>query len=583
MYRQNTSHRQPILIGTMQELPEKHRQRLEQSWAGSFYQDFFCRIDETIFQPLYADIPSRPNIPVNILVGLDTLKAGFGWSDQEMMDELIFNVQVRYALGLYEMDKGNFDVRTVYTFRSRIVKHMQATGENLIEKTFEQITDQHIQIYDLETSKLRVDSTQIASNIRNTSRLRLLVEVLQRVHRILDKTDQDRYSSALAPYLKGNAGQYVYRVKADENEQHLQQIGEVMHKLLGELAETYAEEHAYQILKRVFDEHYVVEEDTALRPKQGKELSANSLQSPDDEDATYRQKRGEDYVGYVANATETCNPENDFQLIVKVQVEPNTTDDAKMLEEALPALKERTNVKEAHVDGGYNSADVDKTLAELKVDLLQTAIRGAKPSAEKLGLQDFQWETNAAGQLLHVTCPQDVNVRITLGRKPDRYLAYFNQSDCETCPLAQQCSTQTLKSKPQRVLRFSKQQVNVARRRQKTADLRASGQNLRAAVEATMRSIKHPFRNGKVPVRGKPRMSMMIIGSAAMSNVRRITRHLNQKNEQENEKSEQKLQNPHQDSSVFLFLSRLSRFFLNFSLISANHAPLASDFFQESQ
>ena len=45
------------------------------------------------------------------------------------------------------------------------------------------------------------------------------------------------------------------------------------------------------------------------------------------------------------------------------------------------------------------------------------------------------------------------------------------------------------------------------------------------AVEATMRSVKHPFRNGKVPVRGNPRVSMVIIASAAMVNLRRIHRY----------------------------------------------------------
>ncbi len=34
-----------------------------------------------------------------------------------------------------------------------------------------------------------------------------------------------------------------------------------------------------------------------LRPQEGKELSASSLQSPDDQGATYRQKRGQGHIG----------------------------------------------------------------------------------------------------------------------------------------------------------------------------------------------------------------------------------------------------------------------------------------------
>jgi hypothetical protein len=48
-----------------------------------------------------------------------------------------------------------------------------------------------------------------------------------------------------------------------------------------------------------------------------------------------------------------------------------------------------------------------------------------------------------------------------------------------------------------------------------------------------MRSIKHPFPAGKLPVRGKFRMASMLIGSAAVSNVRRIQRYLQAKSKVE--------------------------------------------------
>jgi hypothetical protein len=128
-------------------------------------------------------------------------------------------------------------------------------------------------------------------------------------------------------------------------------------------------------------------------------------QSPDDWEATYRRKRAEDYRGYAANLTETCDPENKFQLINKVQVEPNNVEDADMLEEALPDLKERTDVKQIYTDGGYGSPDVDEAMREAGVEQIQTAIRGRKPAEEKLGLEDFDWETDGDGKPQEVICP----------------------------------------------------------------------------------------------------------------------------------------------------------------------------------
>jgi hypothetical protein len=48
--------------------------------------------------------------------------------------------------------------------------------------------------------------------------------------------------------------------------------------------------------------------------------------------------------------------------------------------------------------------------------------------------------------------------------------------------------------------------------------------NFRAAIEALMRVIKHPFPAGKLPVRGLFRVTNMLIGSALMCNVRSIAR-----------------------------------------------------------
>jgi hypothetical protein len=520
MFRKNDQHLQMLMFSSIDSLPEKLQKRLEASWAGTFYRECFVRINEEVFAILYSDEASRPNIPVNVLVGLDILKSGFGWSDEELYDHFCFDLQVLYALGIHDLREGHFELRTLYNFRERVAKHMQETGENLIEQAFEQVTDEQIVAFELKTDKLRMDSTLIASNIRETTRLQLLVEILQRVHRMLDETDQQRYADDFAPYLKGSSGQYIYRIKGEEYGEHIRRIGELMHELLEELPDSYANEPAYQVLQRVFKEHFVIEE-TALRAKEGDELSASSLQSPDDWQATYRQKRGEDHTGYVANATETCNPKNPFQLIVKVQTESNNTDDAAMLAEALPDLKERTDVEQMHTDGGYNSPDVDVAMRENRVEQIQTAIRGRKPAEEKLGLDDFAWEINADGQPQTVTCPHGQQAQVEPGRKAHRYRVAFDVPACEACPSFEQCPIQPLKRKPENVLRFSQQELDLALRRKRSVDARASGQNLRSAVEATVRALKHPFGNGKVPVRGQPRVSMVMIGSAAMNNVRR--------------------------------------------------------------
>jgi hypothetical protein len=172
MFQENTSHLQSSLFSDLDHLTKKARARLEQSWAGVFRCEFFSRLDEGPFAVLYSDDPSRPNTPINVLVSLESLKSSFGWSDEELLDAFLYDIQVRYALGYENLGEGEFDLRTVYNFRHRLSEHMRQTGENLIEQAFEQITDEQIVAFQIKTGRLRtpalaagasVDSSQIAS------------------------------------------------------------------------------------------------------------------------------------------------------------------------------------------------------------------------------------------------------------------------------------------------------------------------------------------------------------------------------------------------------------------------------------
>ncbi|MGD0878941.1 MAG: transposase [Anaerolineales bacterium] len=206
MFKQNEQHNHPILITSVNQLPEEQKQYLYESWAGVFYREFFRRLDEQPFAVLYSDKPSRPNVPVNVLVGLETLKAGFGWSDEEMYEAFLYNMQVCYALGYDEFGTGYFDLRTMYYFRERLSRYMQETGVNLLERAFENIMEEQLAVFQIKTGIQRMDSTMVGSNIRQMGRLQLLVEVLQRVQRMLKRKDQAHYAEEFAPYLQGHAG-----------------------------------------------------------------------------------------------------------------------------------------------------------------------------------------------------------------------------------------------------------------------------------------------------------------------------------------------------------------------------------------
>jgi hypothetical protein len=546
MFRKNDRHLQFGLLDTVQQLPEKVRRRLEGSWAGTFYREVFCRIDESLFTELFSDEPSRPNVPINILIGAETLKSGFGWSDEELYDEIQFNLQVRYALGLRDMGSVPFELRTLYNHRQRVSRHMQETGQNLLEGVFVQVTDQQLAALELKTGHQRMDSVLVSSNMRQMTRLQLLVEVVQRVWRMLVEEDQACYAEVFQPYRQGTAGQYCYRVKADEVAVHIEAVGQLMRYLVQGLQAGYGQQPAYQVLERVFGEHFALIAGEAesshpghIRVKTGEELSAHSLQSPDDWEATYREKGGQGHRGFVANLTETCDPENEVQLITQVQVAPNSTDDEQMAVDGLGELKARTDLKALWTDGGYNGPALEAVLQQQGIEHIPTHVRGGRSGPDRLGLEVFAWERDPAGVPLAVSCPGGQRVEVRAGRRASRLLADFDQPKCESCLLADQCPTRPLKRRPVRVLRVRARQVQVAQLRQRAAQTRGTGNNWRAAVESTVRSVTHPFggHTGKLPVRGHIRITQMLVCSALMVNLRRIWRYEQQLTNQRSEQS----------------------------------------------
>ena len=126
-----------------------------------------------------------------------------------------------------------------------------------------------------------------------------------------------------------------------------------------------------------------------------------------------------------------------------------------------------------------------------------------------------------------MTCPQGQTVPVTPGAKPQRFAAQFTTATCETCPLAAagRCPPQPDHRRSTFRFTFNQAEVEKSQRHRRSRTTPETDRNLRPAVEATVRSVKHPFPAGKLPVRGLFRMTCLIVASAAMTNVRRIQRY----------------------------------------------------------
>lgn len=208
------------------------RRRLEGSWAEIFYREIFCKIEEPIFRVLYSEKYSRPNTPVNVLVGAELLKSWFRWTDEELFEQCAFNIQVRYALGERSFEGELFSERTLYYFRGALSEHMRQSGVNLMEEVFKSLSDEQLERFEIKSGAQRMDSTLVGSNIRSYSRIGLLVEVIARFYGELSAADQSTYESEFRAYVRYSYTQFCYHLSSDQLNETLEEIGRLLHWIL---------------------------------------------------------------------------------------------------------------------------------------------------------------------------------------------------------------------------------------------------------------------------------------------------------------------------------------------------------------
>jgi hypothetical protein len=498
MFRKNETHRQKNMFGFANTLPAAVIDKAKGSEEYHFYHLIFCHIDEEIFSVLYSDEKSRPNAPINSLVGAIILQTRRGWTYDELFKQLQFNLLVRFALGLDDLETMPFCRSTLFNFQNRLSEHFTRTGENLLEHIFERLTEKQLRTLRVKTSIQRTDSTFAASNIRNYTRLQLLVETLIRTERILSEKDRRRFREHLGCYVKNSSGQYIYRLKASDIPHELQRIAQAYAWVRRHFKKHYKDDPVFSVFERIFNEQFT-KQDGALIPRPAKELHSGCVQSPDDLEATYRNKNGKKSKGQTIHVTETAHPENDLDLLTDIHITHNNIDDSRALNDRIDHLKSKTpDLDEHHIDGAYGSADNDKKYEKHHINPVQTGIRGARAEVDiKI---DHSGEEN-----YEVCCPYQ---KATVHKIWKNHRATFERTS------------------KGRVFDFKHEDYLRHKRLKAREKLPPERKRLRNNVEAAIHEFTCRMPRGKLRVRGYFKTSLFAYTVGISSNFGRIFRYM---------------------------------------------------------
>ena len=519
--------------------PEKIARLEKKHWAGGFRHKALPVLlaNEETFRPLFCEDNGRPNKPVAATLGVIILKEMSDLTDEAALDNFEFNASWQYALDV-EPDEAHVCQKTLHNFRVKM-SGAEERGVLTYSALFDEIVRTIIKDKGLKVGKQRLDSTHIRSNMAVLTRLGLFTHTIAAFAKKLRKQHR-RLFEALP---QGIRNRYVDREgyfadsPSSDGRRRLAQCAADVWRLVDRFRghRSVKGMPSYLRLKRLLEEQCIVEDDdptdpdgdgpegVPVRPKDPKveKIPATSLQGSDD-DATYGHKG----KGYQAQVAETCDPENEIEVVTHVSTEGAHESDQHAPTQVIDDLEQKdckpdTLLADTNYGRGQNIVDA----AERGVDLVSPSC-GPKRKVDEgdFIVDDFTFSSDGQ-QIEHCPMGQAPVEQGECGKAGRRRYARMDARQCGRCSWPGYCpacrsdraSTVTLTWLP------SAGATSARRQLERTKEFK-DGYRLRSGIEATNSEYKRPYGGGRLRVRGSPAVHRTVKFKFMALNIRRWTK-----------------------------------------------------------
>lgn len=502
-------------------LTDREKRILDKSWATQFADRIFPLINEERFSVLYSDKASRPNTPVNVIIGALVLKELRNQTDDELLESLLFDVRYQRALHTEGFDEQPMSDTTLKRFRKRCLTYEVEHGVDLIQECVKDLSGEMAKLMKISGQIQRMDSLMVASNIKRMSRMELLYTCLSNFVSYLHKTEGDEKLSGLEHYYDPNDMNAVIYHKSDVPvSERIQIILNDIDRILSVCEGSYDDVEPYQLLIRVMKEQTVLEENGKhrLRTKEDGCMDSSIMQNPSDPEATYRAKAGKEYRGYVANITEKVNENG--SIVTDYQFEQNTHSDAEFLSEFLEREEYTPDRRTIVADGAYSSDNLKKTANDKNIDLITTNLSGRETTDI---YADFVFAKD--GESI-VACPAgNKPVSSSKVKSTGSCRASFERRHCECCPYKDQCKPK-IGNKKAVVYVSQKASERALTQRNMNSTIFKIIARIRNGVETIPSMLRRRYNIDRMPVRGQIRMKHLFGFKIAALNFRKLSGYL---------------------------------------------------------
>ena len=296
-------------------LSERKKNVVLKSWAKGFADTVYPAIDSDAFKVLYKDNPaSRPATPASFVIGALLIKEMLGLTDDEVVEMIQCDVRAQYALHTTSLEEQPISDRTLSRFRERLYNYEQETGTDLLKDEMKKLSDVFCDYLGINKKLKRMDSLMVSTHAKSMSRLELVYTTVSKCVSLLKKENrEDMIPVDMKHYLEeDDLNEVIYYAKGEDAEPRLQKVINEAYKMKDIMStDDWYDTAEYQLLIRVLKE----QSDDNGKPRNKKEIRSDSMQNPNDTDATYRKKAGKDHKGYVGNIIEAIGDNGATQIV----------------------------------------------------------------------------------------------------------------------------------------------------------------------------------------------------------------------------------------------------------------------------
>jgi len=513
-------------------LGPKRRRLLERDWPGLFRQYLFQQLPVEEIARAFHDRQGRPSKELYAISGAMILQVLFDLTDEQAVQAFCFDQRWHYALNLRgESDQDKYVcVRCLKDYRRRFIEY------GLEQVLFERMTAKLIEVFRVDTSRQRLDSSHLKSAMRSLSRMQLFLEVIKKFLVELNRQAPEYYERvdrALRQTYEQGERSGCFAMKPSQSGKALGEVAQDLYTLVQffkgcekvEELRTYG--HLCRVLRDQCKEIAVgLASEGGIEVKAHKEIKSDSLQNPSDEQSTYDKHKG---VGYQVQLMETYQPVSKDapeevrgpDLITHVRVEAANRSDVQ----ALPAALEESGCRgckpeQVLADGGYGSYANWQKAEEQGVELVAPANKGSANPERCLGYSQFTYE--ADGQIR--SCPAGYPPVKTARTPKGEFQTWFDREICLACPQRDKCLVKITK-KQARLPNYTAKRafLSAHRRYEQTKDFQDK-YRWRAGIEATFSRLKYQLGADRLRVRGLRAMQVNVTLKALGMNILRCAK-----------------------------------------------------------